>query len=1108
MSGFEERGSAKGRRRRKRPRKNRMSGHGADEQSRAKSSHVSSKYEEIEGHYEGDDDEPEDDSVQLLCQHISSTGSRLPKSAGPDRSLSEISRRFAKRPAVQVPEQVKTVGSLEFKRVVDTVERRTESKSRLLHGKSDSPDELAFDTEGTIFRPAKRAKTFPSEPSKCASKPATVAEACVVVEPSQQAIEKQKRIAREIIGDGLRIVRGVSGRSLYRAKCETDPELCRLYVVAISHTLSPVGQNKSDILERFQFLTVNLEKVKSIIHPDVPADCRIISITMSPNLSVGAGPKTMVEFETSDALSRFLETNLEHEFEEMEKRTTPRGNFVNDNPKEDRDGQDVKLIRHNRNKGVSGLERSRHFPSEARPPTKIKDAMKPTLTSSPVVGPAVSRATRDDQAPARRQLQTTRSVFALDELMSYESSGSEPDGWTSLHPGWAKDWRNSLVFPSKGKNRAIVDKDDIQRLDEGQFLNDNIIIFYLRYLQKKVEDEQPELAKRVYFHNTFFYDKLKPTKAGKGINYDSVKAWTSKVDLFSKDYIIVPINEHTHWYVAIICNASKLAASARQPKAGDGLGSETNVALNNETASQVPHPTSLRSIAVSNGPSSLAEAPIGQEDVIKHLQCMSIDPLGRTDHETKKQTDRGSSVELVPTPKQSDRETDLIRDPDRSKIGVEQERSETIAQPRNTTGRGQSIAPRKFDPNQPRIITLDSLGATHSPTCGYLKQYLVAELKDKKGLEAATTDIMGTTARGIPEQENHCDCGLFLLGYIQVFLRNPDEFVQSLLQRDDKIRWGLNPSQLRAEIRDCIFKLQRDQQKDEDQTQERKRQAKLQKTHTTSEFSGQPAAPDISPSRYASRLVPIDQKPSEHLESESNISHSLPGPLPPSNGRVDDDMVVGRHMKTSRRDAKHTSVTERSPGPPVVICSNLPREMHHKKPPSVAQALSPMTNIPAAILPRQSRELSYTIEAHRPMPGSFPVSPREANVVKGQSATPENKASDDKKQNFVPLLSSDMLSSKGSRGGTPLDPVIVEDSERRLQLPISDAGIYAQPSPTRRHNLVVEIGSRKDHKEAEERSRVESPGASTLGKGRVRSAKLREKPKDGPKDNVIDLSDD
>lgn len=35
--------------------------------------------------------------------------------------------------------------------------------------------------------------------------------------------------------------------------------------------------------------------------------------------------------------------------------------------------------------------------------------------------------------------------------------------------------------------------------------------------------------------------------------YDRVKRWTKNVNIFDKDYVIVPINEHSHWFVAVIC---------------------------------------------------------------------------------------------------------------------------------------------------------------------------------------------------------------------------------------------------------------------------------------------------------------------------------------------------------------------------------------------------------------------------------------------------------------------------------------------------------------------------------------------------------------------------
>ncbi len=112
-----------------------------------------------------------------------------------------------------------------------------------------------------------------------------------------------------------------------------------------------------------------------------------------------------------------------------------------------------------------------------------------------------------------------------------------------------------LVF-----QRTTVDKDDIPKLDEGECLNDNIITFGLRYLSDEFELRHKDLKKRVFFHNSFFYEKLK--LPGRGMNYEGVKNWTAKVDILACDYIVVPVNEYHHWWVAIICNPGLLDPDA------------------------------------------------------------------------------------------------------------------------------------------------------------------------------------------------------------------------------------------------------------------------------------------------------------------------------------------------------------------------------------------------------------------------------------------------------------------------------------------------------------------------------------------------------------------
>ncbi|KAG0125986.1 hypothetical protein HOY82DRAFT_492105, partial [Tuber indicum] len=98
-----------------------------------------------------------------------------------------------------------------------------------------------------------------------------------------------------------------------------------------------------------------------------------------------------------------------------------------------------------------------------------------------------------------------------------------------------------LVYPFEGPKRQVVEYEDLARLGAEEFLNDNLINFYLRYIEVELQRRDPDLAKETYFLNTFFYEIL-ARKGGKG-NFDSVLKWTAKVDLFNMNYIVIPINE-------------------------------------------------------------------------------------------------------------------------------------------------------------------------------------------------------------------------------------------------------------------------------------------------------------------------------------------------------------------------------------------------------------------------------------------------------------------------------------------------------------------------------------------------------------------------------------
>lgn len=83
-----------------------------------------------------------------------------------------------------------------------------------------------------------------------------------------------------------------------------------------------------------------------------------------------------------------------------------------------------------------------------------------------------------------------------------------------------------------------ITRRDIQTLETGQWLNDEVINFYMNLLVQRNDSEgYPAL----HVFSTFFYPKLKQG------GYNAVKRWTRRINLFEKEIILVPIHQKVHW---------------------------------------------------------------------------------------------------------------------------------------------------------------------------------------------------------------------------------------------------------------------------------------------------------------------------------------------------------------------------------------------------------------------------------------------------------------------------------------------------------------------------------------------------------------------------------
>lgn len=153
--------------------------------------------------------------------------------------------------------------------------------------------------------------------------------------------------------------------------------------------------------------------------------------------------------------------------------------------------------------------------------------------------------------PAKRQ--TRNSLNTADTYQSYQ-----PIIDFTVKPNTRSSLRNTsslpkakVIDPTKtgpmvvyhnDKQSLTITWEDYGRLDDGEFLNDTIIEYHIRYMLHESHKNLP--ANQVYIFSSFFFSKLgKNVDSSTGINFESIKKWTKNVNIFEKEFVFIPINE-------------------------------------------------------------------------------------------------------------------------------------------------------------------------------------------------------------------------------------------------------------------------------------------------------------------------------------------------------------------------------------------------------------------------------------------------------------------------------------------------------------------------------------------------------------------------------------
>ncbi|XP_058691372.1 sentrin-specific protease 6 isoform X1 [Poecile atricapillus] len=434
-----------------------------------------------------------------------------------------------------------------------------------------------------------------------------------------------------------------------------------------------------------------------------------------------------------------------------------------------------------------------------------------------------------------------------------------------------------IVYPpSPAKGGISVTNEDLHCLNEGEFLNDVIIDFYLKYLV--LEKLKKEDADRIHVFSSFFYKRLNQRER-RNIHETSnlsiqqkrhgrVKTWTRHVDIFEKDFIFVPLNEAAHWFLAVICfpglekpkyepNPHYLenAAMPIKSSSSDGESSTPSPLPNELDAQNSPSKSTAKKTFTKKYSTALIDPNTETED--SESSCCRRSPCrGKSAFKKLNQIDSDveepNTVELAchkldhrtldengiqgefTAASQSMDGLHKIRlnysedSADGSKLNEDEliDFSEDQDNQEDSSDDGglvddncnSEMGQWYLKPTickQPCILLMDSLrGPSRSNVVKTLREYLEVEWEVRKGSKRSfSKDVMKGSNPKVPQQNNFSDCGVYILQYVESFFENPILSFELPMNLTD---WFPRPRMKtkREEIRQIILTLQEQQNKD------------------------------------------------------------------------------------------------------------------------------------------------------------------------------------------------------------------------------------------------------------------------------------------------------
>ncbi|XP_027028551.2 sentrin-specific protease 6 isoform X2 [Tachysurus fulvidraco] len=348
-----------------------------------------------------------------------------------------------------------------------------------------------------------------------------------------------------------------------------------------------------------------------------------------------------------------------------------------------------------------------------------------------------------------------------DVILSVSESDVEDDDDDNLIvcPSSHNQLAKTLVMypPPPAKGGFSITEEDLSCLNEGKYLNDVIMDFYLKYLV--CEKLQKEDSNKYHVFSSFFYKSLTQNdliddldSTGLSVQerrHNRVKTWTRHLDLFKKDFIFVPINQSAHWYLAVICFLGQ-ASDCFIMDPYESKNEENSIVLSR--SSPFSNPMSL--FYRLQTPKQVSKWSASQDD------------------------DLGDEFQYNGSSRYACKISDTAS-------------------------------------KQPCILIMDSLNCSDKPTVvKTLQEYLEMEWRVRKGSSwSFGKQAMNGWSVQVPQQDNHTDCGVYVLQYVESFITNPPRTFHPDMDLRDWFSQTLVKKK-RERIKRLIFRLHQEQKAD------------------------------------------------------------------------------------------------------------------------------------------------------------------------------------------------------------------------------------------------------------------------------------------------------